>query len=88
MIHYDCRQPRNPQTRDRSPRLLIAAETRPVISIPPVNQTGPPISAPTTRPVPAAARKPDIIVARDPGSNSVQSLGFAKNNFTFSGIDR
>ena len=47
-------------------------DTSPVARIPPANQIWLPINEPITRPIPAAAKNPDIIVARDPGSSSVE----------------
>ena len=54
-----------------SPKKQTTPDTRPVASIPPANQIRLPINEPMTRPTPAAAKKPDIIVARDAGNNSV-----------------
>ena len=52
-------------------RQVMEAETRPVALFPPVNQSGPPMSAPITRPIPAAVKNPAIMVAREAGINSV-----------------
>jgi len=65
------RRPCNPHTKDTSPTTQITPDTRPVDSIPPASQIWLPANEPTTRPKPAAAKKPDIIVARDVGNNSV-----------------
>jgi len=64
-------RPCNPHTKDTSATTQITPDTRPVASIPPASQIWPPINEPMTRPKPAAAKKPDIIVARDVGNNSV-----------------
>jgi hypothetical protein len=64
-------RPRNPHTNHTSATPQITPDTRPVASIPPASQIWLPINEPMTRPKPAAAKKPDIIVARDVGNNSV-----------------
>ena len=63
--------PCNPHRKETSPKKQITPDTRPVASIPPASQIWLPSNEPMTRPKPAAAKKPDIIVARDAGSNSV-----------------
>ena len=64
-------RPCNPHTKDTSATIQITPDTSPVASIPPASQIWLPINEPMTRPKPAAAKKPDIIVARDVGNNSV-----------------
>jgi len=66
-------RPCNPHTKDTRATTQITPDTRPVASIPPASQIWLPINEPITRPKPAAAKKPDIIVALDVGNNSVDS---------------
>ncbi len=71
LLRFLCFQPRRPQVRAINPMALMTAEIIAVSCIPPDSQIEPPISAPTIRPMPAAARKVDIIVARNSGNSSV-----------------
>ena len=68
---FGGRQPRSPHSREISATALMSAEKTPINAMSPAIHMRPPINAPETRPMPAAAKKPDIIVARTAGTSSV-----------------
>ena len=55
MFYRRC-HPLNPHANESKLKALIPADMRLVRPMPPATQMGPPIKAPKTRPMPAAAR--------------------------------